>query len=137
MTKCSALNNDMSIGSNTGFGTNSSSTPKRHGNMWLTKSRFIGSLRRPCSEVLTSHEVLGTCFVGGTIYRWSGTGKGNVTRCLSPLSRVVSVAWGCPWQVRCGWSLARWVQWVVLSGGQVEVIFFISFLFMWQCFALT
>ena len=50
MTKCSTLNNGVSLGSNTGFGTNSSSTPKRHGNGWLTKSRFIGPMRRPCSE---------------------------------------------------------------------------------------
>jgi hypothetical protein len=53
--------------------------------------------------------------------RWEGG--------ISPPLWAVLVLWGCPWPVGRGWSLAQWVQEVVLGGGRSLL------LLSWRCMA--
>ena len=58
----------------------------------------------------------------------SAIGNNNVGRKSDSLMRVVLMVWGLSLVGGWGWSLAWWVQWVVLGEGRVLL------LFTWWCF---
>ena len=79
------------------FGMSWSSTPRWCGSGWSNTLRLVVSQPQPCSKVLTKLGVLGMSYVGGTIYIFLGSGRGNIVSMVGPY-RVTLVIWGGgPW----------------------------------------
>ena len=80
MTKCSTMNNATSLRSNTLSGMNSSSSPRQHGNGWLSKLRLATSRLKLCSKASTKLGVLRMSFVEGTIWISLGIENNNIVK---------------------------------------------------------